>query len=155
MESNWTAVGSPASIASGASSTSGAPSPFTAPTLPKGGGAIRGIDEKFTANPVTDTGSLSIPLALSAGRSGFGPKLSLEYSSGTGNGAFGIGWELSMPSITRRTDKGLPRYYDGLPADRERFESDIFVLSGFEDLVSVLISDGHGRPRFDEFEREG
>jgi RHS repeat-associated protein len=126
------------------------PSPFTAPqiNLPKGGGAIRGIDEKFTANPVTGTGSLSIPLALSPGRSGFAPKLSLDYDSGSGNGVFGIGWRLSMPSITRRTDKGIPQYQDSV-------ESDIFTLSGAEDLVPVLISDGEGQDRYDEFERDG
>ena len=82
------------------------------PSLPKGGGAIRGIGEKFSANPVTGTGSLSVPLALSPGRSGFGPQLSLSYDSGAGNGAFGLGWSLSLPSITRRTDKGLPQYDD-------------------------------------------
>jgi len=60
---------------------------FGAPqiTLPKGGGAIRGIDEKFTANPVTGTGAVSIALALSAGRAGFGPQLALNYDSGSGN----------------------------------------------------------------------
>jgi hypothetical protein len=31
-------------------------------TLPKGGGAIRGIGEKFAANPVTGTGSMTVPL---------------------------------------------------------------------------------------------
>src|SRR6478609_11060226 len=77
-------------------------------TLPKGGGAIRGIGEKFAANPVTGTGSMSVPLATSPGRSGFGPQLSLAYDSGAGNGPFGLGWNLSLPSITRRTDKGLP-----------------------------------------------
>jgi RHS repeat-associated protein len=124
-------------------------SPFAAPqlTLPKGGGAIRGIDEKFSANPVTGTGSLSVALPLSPGRSGFGPKLSLSYDSGTGNGIFGMGWSLSLPSITRRTDKGLPQY-------RDNDESDIFVLSGVEDLVPVL-RDGCDRPEFDEFERDG
>jgi hypothetical protein len=40
-------------------------------SLPKGGGAIKGIGEKFAANPVTGTGSLTIPLPLSPGRSGF------------------------------------------------------------------------------------
>ncbi|HUN96291.1 MAG TPA: SpvB/TcaC N-terminal domain-containing protein, partial [Bradyrhizobium sp.] len=126
------------------------PSPFAPPqiSLPKGGGAIRGIDEKFAANPVTGTGSLSVALALSAGRSGFGPKLSVEYDSGAGNGIFGFGWQLSLPSITRRTDKGLPQY-------RDTVESDIFVLSGAEDLVPVLVCDGDGQPRSDEFERDG
>src|SRR3954470_21253936 len=82
-----------------------AASPFAAPqiALPKGGGAIRGIDEKFSANPATGTGSLTIPLALSPGRSGFGPQLALHYDSGTGNGPFGMGWSLSMPTIARRT----------------------------------------------------
>lgn len=126
------------------------PSPFTPPqiSLPKGGGAIRGIDEKFAANPVTGTGSLSIALPVSPGRSGFGPKLSLEYDSGSGNGVFGFGWKLSLPSITRRTDKGLPQY-------RDNVESDIFVLSGAEDLVPVLLADGAGQRRYDEFERDG
>jgi hypothetical protein len=75
--------------------------------LPKGGGAIRGMGEKFAANPVTGTGSMSVPIATSPGRSGFGPQLSLSYDSGAGNGPFGFGWSLSSPSITRKTDKGL------------------------------------------------
>lgn len=49
--------------------------------LPKGGGALRGIGEKFAANPVTGTGSMSIPSATSLGRSGFGPQLSLSWLS--------------------------------------------------------------------------
>jgi RHS repeat-associated protein len=104
-------------------------------SLPKGGGAIRGIGEKFAANPVTGTGSMTIPIATSPGRSGFGPQLSLSYDSGAGNGPFGLGWSLSLPAITRKTDKGLPRYND---AD----ESDVFILSGAEDLVPVLNPDG-------------
>lgn len=30
-------------------------------SLPKGGGAIRGMGERFAANPVTGTGSMSVP----------------------------------------------------------------------------------------------
>jgi RHS repeat-associated protein len=124
-------------------------SPFSPPqiNLPKGGGAIRGIDEKFTANPVTGTGSLTLALPLSPGRSGFGPKLSLSYDSGNGNGIFGIGWTLSIPAITRRTDKGLPQY-------RDSCESDIFVLSGAEDLVPTF-DDRSSNPNPAEFERDG
>jgi Salmonella virulence plasmid 65kDa B protein len=51
-------------------------------SLPKGGGAIRGMGEKFAANPFTDTGSMSVPIATSPGRSGFGPQLSLSCDSG-------------------------------------------------------------------------
>jgi len=109
----------------------------TPPTinLPKGGGAIRGIGEKFAANPVTGTGSMTVPIATSPGRSGFGPQLNLSYDSGSGNGPFGFGWSLSLPSITRKTDKGLPRY-------RDAEESDVFVLSGAEDLVPTLVQSG-------------
>ena len=103
--------------------------------LPKGGGAIRGMGEKFAANPVTGTGSMSVPIATSPGRSGFGPQLALSYDSGAGNGPFGFGWNLSLPAITRKTDKGLPQYLDAE-------ESDVFILSGAEDLVPVLQPDG-------------
>ncbi|BFU96282.1 MAG: RHS repeat-associated core domain-containing protein [Nitrospira sp.] len=104
--------------------------------LPKGGGAIRGIGEKFGVNPVTGTGSLTIPIFTSPGRAGFGPQLSLSYDSGAGNGPFGLGWDLSLPSIIRKTDKGLPRYMDAE-------DSDVFILSGAEDLVPSLIEQGH------------
>jgi hypothetical protein len=101
-------------------------------SLPKGGGAIRGIGEKFAANPVTGTGTMSVPIASSPGRSGFGPQLSLSYDSGAGNGPFGFGWALSLPQITRKTDRGLPQYKDAE-------ESDVFILSGAEDLVPLLV----------------
>ena len=105
--------------------------------LPKGGGAIRGIGEKFAANPVTGTGSMTVPIATSPGRSGFGPQLSLSYDSGAGNGPFGFGWSLSLPAITRKTDKGLPQYLDAE-------ESDVFILSGAEDLVPEFDKDAVG-----------
>jgi RHS repeat-associated protein len=101
-------------------------------SLPKGGGAIRGIGEKFTANPATGTASLSVPIYVSPGRSGFTPQLSLSYDSGSGNGPFGFGWGMALPSITRKTDKGLPQYIDN-------DESDIFILSGSEDLMPALV----------------
>ncbi len=106
-------------------------------SLPKGGGALRSIGEKFAANPVTGTGSLTVPIATSPGRSGFGPQLSLSYASGAGNGPFGFGWTLSLPAITRKTDKGLPLYLD-------TNESDVFLLSGTEDLVPEYKKDAQG-----------
>jgi hypothetical protein len=123
----------------GQSETRSGPSLTAPPTisLPKGGGAIRGLGEKFAANPVTGTGLMSVPIATSPGRSGFGPQLSLSYDSGAGNGPFGFGWSISLPSITRKTDKGLPKYRD---AD----ESDVFILSGAEDLVPILVQDEAG-----------
>jgi RHS repeat-associated protein len=123
-------------------------------TLPKGGGAISGIGEKFSANPVTGTASLSVPIFTSPGRSGFGPQLSLSYDSGSGNGPFGFGWSLSLPSITRKTDKGLPKYQDAKKTSdsfsqtafyQTDFQSDVFILSGAEDLVPVFKTDENGK----------
>jgi RHS repeat-associated protein len=128
-------AGGPSAAPDGASQ---APSHLIQPpsiSLPKGGGAIRGMGEKFAANPVTGTGSMSVPIATSPGRSGFGPQLSLSYDSGAGNGPFGFGWSLSLPAITRKTDKGLPRYRDW---STDPQDADVFVLSGSEDLVPVL-----------------
>ncbi len=87
----------PRSPAGGTPSTYSAGANAPTISLPKGGGAIRGIGEKFAANPVTGTGSMSVPIATSPGRSGFGPQLSLSYDSGAGNGPFGFGWSLSLP----------------------------------------------------------
>ncbi|MGZ8219394.1 SpvB/TcaC N-terminal domain-containing protein [Methylomagnum sp.] len=106
--------------------------------LPKGGGAIRGMGEKFAANPLNGTGSMTPPVATGAGRSGFGPQLSLAYDSGAQNGPFGFGWNLSLPSITRKTDKGLPQYQDAR-------DSDVFILSGTEDLAPVLVQNAQGQ----------
>jgi RHS repeat-associated protein len=96
--------------------------------LPKGGGAIKGIGETFQPNLFSGTGSHSVPIAVSPGRSGFEPTLSLQYSSANGNGPFGLGWQLSIPRITRKTEKGLPQYNS----------ADVFVMSGAEDLVPCL-----------------
>lgn len=104
--------------------------------LPKGGGAIKGIDEKFQVNPSNGTASFSIPLPLSPNRNGFTPSLSVSYNSGAGNSVLGIGWGLDFPSIQRKTDKRLPRYRD------VEGEEDTFMFSGVEDLVPMLKPDG-------------
>ncbi|MFA0963523.1 SpvB/TcaC N-terminal domain-containing protein [Roseivirga sp. BDSF3-8] len=102
--------------------------------LPKGGGAIKGIDEKFEVNAANGTASLSIPFPITPGRHSFGPSLSLSYSSGGGNSPFGLGWSLGLPQISRKTDKGIPRYAG----------EDIFMMAATEDLVPYLVEDGPG-----------
>ncbi len=104
-------------------------------SLPKGGGAIRGIDEKLSVNQPSGTASLTVAVFTSPARQGFAPKLALSYDSGAGNGPFGLGWSLGVPSITRKTSTGLPRYDDAT-------DSDVFILSGAEDLVPLLVESG-------------
>ncbi len=97
-------------------------------TLPKGGGAIKGIDEKFSVNAINGTAAFSIPLPFSKAR-GLTPSLFLSYNSGAGNGTFGLGWNLGLSSIKRKTDKQLPQYLDSI-------DSDVFLFSDAEDLVA-------------------
>lgn len=99
--------------------------------LPSGGGALKGIDEKFTVNAANGTASMTLALPLTPNRDGFTPKLSLSYSSGAGNGPFGLGWKMSLPAIQRKTDRSLPRYLDAP-------DEDVFLFDGSEDLVQRL-----------------
>src|SRR5262245_22011524 len=103
-------------------------------SLPKGGGALKGMGETFAPDLHTGTGNFTVPIALLPGRNGFQPQLSLGYSTGHGNGLFGIGWSLGIPGITRKTAKGIPRYCDLAASLAER---DTFILSGSEDLVFI------------------
>ncbi|WP_432409198.1 SpvB/TcaC N-terminal domain-containing protein [Wukongibacter sp. M2B1] len=107
-------------------------------TLPKGGGAIKGIDEKFSVNAVNGTASFFLPLPFSTTRGGNSPALNLSYNSGAGNGVFGLGWALNLPSIKRKTNRGLPKYMDDV-------DSDIFLFSEAEDLVAEFSKEVDGR----------
>jgi len=102
-------------------------------SVPKGGGALSGMGEKFSPDLFTGTGNFSIPISIPKGRSNFQPELTLQYSTGNPNSEFGLGWSLGIPGVSRKTSKGIPLYNDC---------KDIFVLSGFEDLVKVN-SAGH------------
>ena len=105
-------------------------------SLPKGGGALKSIDEKFSVNAVNGSASFSVPLPITPGRNGFSPALSLSYNSGVGNSLFGLGWGVDFPAIQRKTDKQLPRYEEG-------DEDDVFMFSGVEDLVPFLDEDNN------------
>jgi RHS repeat-associated protein len=100
-------------------------------SLPKGGGAIKGIGETFQPDPFTGTCSLAIPIYTTDCRD-FAPKLTLNYSSGSGNGNYGIGCTISIPTIFRRTDTGIPRYDS----------TDMFVFSSEGMLTPKLKGQG-------------
>ena len=110
-------------------------------SLPKGGGALKGIDEKFTVNAVNGTAAFSIPLPFSPAR-GAAPALSLSYNSGAGNGIFGLGWNLSLGSVKRKSDKGLPQY-------RDEADTDTYLFSEAEDLVPQFAKNGDGSFQLD------
>ena len=80
-----------------------------------------------TANN-SGTANLSYPIEIPAGRQGMQPSLALTYSSGGGNGWLGVGWDISIPSITVETRWGVPRY-------RNAWESEVYVYEG-EQMVT-------------------
>ena len=47
-------------------------------SLPKGGGAIKSIDEKFQVNAANGTAALSIPFPFSPSRNAFMPSMALS-----------------------------------------------------------------------------
>ena len=112
-------------------------------SLPKGGGALKSIDEKFSVNAANGTAGFSIPFPFSPSRNAFMPALSLSYNSGSGNGIFGLGWNADAPSISRKTEKKLPEYNDAI-------DSDVFIFSGAEDLVPAMVKDDAGNWNKDE-----
>lgn len=70
-----------------------------------------GID--FIAPPTAEysgNANLRFPIRIPEGRMGMTPNLSLAYSSEGSNGWCGMGWDLSLPSITIDTRWGVPRY---------------------------------------------
>jgi RHS repeat-associated protein len=111
-----------------------ASSPGQIIALPKGGGAQRGLGEKFTPDLPTGTGNITVPIAVPPGRNSFQPQLNLVYSTGNGNGLQGMGWGLDIAGVTRKTSRGIPRYQD---YDVDSARRDVFILSGAEDLVPV------------------
>ncbi len=75
------------------------------------------------------TANLSYQLEIPAGRQGMQPNLALTYSSSGGNGWLGVGWDISVPSITVETRWGVPRYESG-------WESEVYIYGG-EQLVTI------------------
>lgn len=94
-------------------------------SLPKGGGALKGLNQNFHPNLFKGEAVYRIPIFTSECR-GFYPKLELVYQSMSGNGVFGQGFHLNLPSICRKTEQAVPRYQD---------KEDIFIFSEVGELT--------------------
>src|SRR5687768_1693647 len=80
--------------------------------VPKGSGTIEGMGESFSMQLSTGIGTFSVPIAIPRARGGAQPSLSLAYSSSSGWGIAGVGWDMGVPFIARQTDRGIPGYDD-------------------------------------------
>jgi RHS repeat-associated protein len=103
-------------------------------SLPTGGGALNGLGDTLQAGAFSGSANLSIPINISIARD-IQTELVLQYSSSGGNGPFGLGFTVSTPSISRKTEQGIPRYKN----------SDKFILSDSDDLVPKLVENGDGQ----------
>jgi RHS repeat-associated protein len=73
----------------------------------------------------TSTGDakLAYPLEVPPGRANLQPQLAVQYNSAGGDGWLGMGWDLTVPSITVDTRWGVPRYDAGL-------ETETYLMGG-------------------------
>lgn len=91
--------------------------------LPDGPGSIMGMGETFEVSPGTGLATYGIPVPELPSPGGVGHGLTIGYTSGSGNGAMGVGWSLGVARICRSTDAGVPRYGDAA-------DGDLFVFEG-------------------------
>ena len=105
-------------------------------SLPQGSGKIQGMGESFSAQLSTGIATFSVPFSLPHARGGAQPSLGLSYSSGSGAGLAGMGWDVGVPFIARQTDRGLPGYDDqaGFHANQDHF-----VFNGGQELVPICV----------------
>jgi RHS repeat-associated protein len=69
------------------------------------------IDYTVDVDPRTGAASLRVPVPAPPGRHGLAPALTLAYTSGAGNSAFGAGWSLGgLPVISLDTRLHVPRW---------------------------------------------
>jgi RHS repeat-associated protein len=83
------------------------------------GAQVTHLRDMFEGPGQYGSATLSIPIPVTAAR-GFEPELALAYESTAGNGLFGQGMQIALSSVSRATNRHLPRY-DG---------SDTFTLDG-------------------------
>lgn len=85
-----------------------APAAAAAVTEPDGGESGLGVSAAPPGvSGFTGAASYQFPIPVPPGRAGIAPNLALTYNSQAGNGRLGVGWNLDLGSIQRRTKDGL------------------------------------------------
>ncbi|MCW1244656.1 toxin [Pseudomonas sp. SAICEU22] len=85
-----------------------APLQIITPTI-AGSASIATLGNSLGPVGTRGAASFALPLPVSSARH-LTPALTLQYNSQSGNGPFGIGMQLPIPSIARKTSKGVPHY---------------------------------------------
>ncbi len=100
---------------------------------PTGPGSLEGLGDAFQPALNTGMAKYAVQMQLPPGVAGFTPLVGLTYDMGNGQGPVGIGWKLDVGCIRRQTDKGLPRYNDGVMGEAP----DRFIGMEEEELVPL------------------
>jgi len=107
-------------------------SPIEPPKIDvKEGGKVSGYGEKFEVNLVSGTPSFSFPVVTPEIRD-TKASVSLNYNGAKQNGPYGIGFSVKNQTVSRLTDKGVPRY-----DSKDRFQ-----ISGTELTPKYDLGDG-------------
>jgi RHS repeat-associated protein len=70
--------------------------------LPSGGGSVSDSSTSLSVDLNTGTATAKYDLMLPAGPNGIRPPFTLQYTTGLGDGPFGLGWSLGLMMIRRK-----------------------------------------------------
>jgi RHS repeat-associated protein len=71
---------------------------------------------------------VSYPLWVPPGRQGMQPQLSLTYSSDSGNGIVGVGWDVPISSVQVDTRFGVPKYDPSIETETYTLDGELLVM---------------------------
>ena len=103
------------------------------------GGSVSGSGTSFSVDLNTGTVTAALQFALPAGPNGIIPQISLQYSTGTGDGPFGSGWSLGTLAVLREITPSA-----GAP---DPTAPGTYSMSGIGELVDM--GGGRYRPTVD------
>ena len=105
------------------------------------------------------TANLNFPIKIPQGRQGMQPQLTITYNSEGGNGWLGLGWNLSIPSISIDTRWGAPRFNQDLETETYSFEGQMLFPVAHRDELEPRTPEKIFNPRvesaFDSIIRHG
>lgn len=98
-----------------------------------------GSDLALSIDPYTGMANYSIPIVVPPARQGAEPKISLNYNSGGSNGWCGVGWGMTMGSIQRDGQEGVPVDWTGKSTSEQ--------INSYDDAKGFRVSMGASNGR--------
>ncbi|HVN85843.1 MAG TPA: SpvB/TcaC N-terminal domain-containing protein, partial [Candidatus Binatia bacterium] len=109
---------------------------------PSAAPAFAGLARELTVDPLTGAATTSIPIDVPPGRKGMTPALTLTYSSNSGNGLLGVGWDMPLGYIKRDTRRGVPSYLLTDPATGTIRDTFVLTFRGGTIVLNRILGSG-------------